>query len=258
MNCNTKIRRHALALATVGILFGVASQEVLADGQDTVIVPPQQTVDGMTYNQWSAAWWQWLLAIPYGPPRPNPSGYNDGTHCSVNQSGPVWFLTGPSGSLAAKPAIEQCKVPAGKYIFVPIINADCSTYELPAGAFSSSNPTGPGCSVESDCRVCAKNIINLVTSVSATIDNIPVSGVQPPSSPFRVQSPFFQFSVPHNNFFVTDSPPLSGAGSGMAISDGYWLMIKPLPLGPHTIHVIGSIPGVFTEDVTFNITVSQP
>ncbi|QCP47704.1 hypothetical protein FAZ95_00025 [Trinickia violacea] len=255
MNRNMKCWRLILALATVATLIG-SSHGVLAQ-QNQDIVPPQQLVDGKSYSDWSAAWWQWLLAIPYGAPRPNPAGYQTGAYCQVNQSGSVWFLTGPNPNPGAN-LTEQCTVPAGQYILLPIINADCSTYELPAGVYSQqSNPTGPGCSTEGDCRKCASNNIDLVTAVTASIDNVAVSNLQT----FRVQSPFFQFSVPDKNFFATDTPPLSGAGSGMAVSDGYWLMIKPLSSGIHTIHINGTITFPtfsFTEDVTFQITVAKP
>ena len=254
MKCTMKCRRPLLALTLVAMALGVTSHVVFAQ-QSQYVVPPDQLVDGKGYGDWSAAWWQWLLKIPYGPRLPNPAGYTTGAFCQVSQSGPVWFLTAPN-PYPGTPVIEQCTVPAGQHIFLPMINADCSTYELPAGAYSPSNPTGPGCSTEGDCTKCAKNNIDLVTSLSATIDDTTV--INPGS--FRARSPFFQFSVPRSNFFATDSVPLSGAGSGMAVSDGYWLMIKPLTSGKHTIHISGTIGlpgGNFTEDVTFHITVGQ-
>ena len=261
MNRNASYWRLLFTLTIVGILLSAASREVLAQ-QNPDIVPPHQAVGGMTYSQWSAAWWQWLLAIPFGKGLPSPTFYSTGKDCGTNQSGPVWYLTGPAaGSVGG--VTEKCTVPAGKYIFIPILNAECSTYEAPDGVYPSSK-TGPGCTDEGTCKACAKSLADLIapSSLIASVDGIPVSDLQTASSPFRVQSPFFQFSVPTENFFATDSPPLSGSGSGMSVSDGYWLMIMPLPPGPHTIHVQGNFvlngTVLFGENVTYNVTVAQP
>ena len=259
MNRNATYRRIMLALAMVGTLIGVSGREVLADsGQNPFIVPPDQaaTATGQTYGAWSGKWWQWMLAIPFGQGLPNPTFYSDGTHCNANQSGTVWFLTEPaSGGVAT----EQCTVPYGQYIFIPILNAECSTYEQPLGVYPSSQ-YGPGCTDEASCRACAKTLANLINAgtLNASVDGIPVTGLRSSSSPFRTQSPtFFQFSVPTNNFFATEG--LSGAGAGMSVSDGYWLMIQPLKPGQHTIHVEAAFTKFkFGENVTYSITVPQP
>jgi hypothetical protein len=253
--------RLALASLILSMVLGVTAGTALADSQNTDVVPPQQLVEGLTYGQWSEAWWQWMLAIPFGPNLPNPTGYSDGTHCNVNQSGPIWFLTAPAaGSMNG--TTEQCLVPQGKYIFLPILNAECSTYEQPAGIYPSSQ-FGPGCTDEASCKACAKTSADLIArgSLSALVDGVPVTDLQSPSSPFRVQSPdFFPFSVPTNNFFSGEG--LRGAGSGNSEADGYWLMIKPLPLGSHTIQFKGNFvlhgKVLFGENVTYNITVTQP
>jgi hypothetical protein len=44
-----------------------------------------------------------------------------------------------------------------------------------------------------------------------------------------------------------------------AVSDGIWLMLRPLPPGPHTIRFGGSFPvigGVFQLDITYHVTVT--
>ena len=44
---------------------------------------------------------------------------------------------------------------------------------------------------------------------------------------------------------------------GPAAADGVYLMLRPLPVGEHTIHIGGGNPGVFVLDITYNITVTQ-
>jgi hypothetical protein len=55
--------------------------------------------------------------------------------------------------------------------------------------------------------------------------------------------------LPANN--VLDLP----SGSGIAASQGVWLMLRPLSTGQHTIHFTASIPGIFSLDITYNLTV---
>lgn len=262
MNRDTKYWRLIFALATVATFLSFSGREVLADSsQNPFIVPPDQaaSVTGQTYGAWSVAWWQYMLKMPFGQGLLNPTFYSDGTNCNAKQSGAVWYLTEPaSGGVAT----EQCTVPAGLFIFIPILNAECSTYEQPAGVYPSS-PFGPGCTDEASCSACAKTVADLINtgSLNASVDGIPVTGLQSSSSLFRTQSQsptFFQFSVPANNFFATEG--LKGGGSGMSVSDGYWLMVRPLTPGKqHTIHVEGSFNKFkFGENVTYTITVPQP
>lgn len=261
MNRNARYRRLMLALAMLGTLFGVAGHDALAQNdQNPLIVTPDQALSatGQTYGAWSGAWWRWMLKMPFGQGLLNPTFYSDGTNCSAKQSGAVWYLTEPAaGGVAA----EQCTVPAGLNIFIPILNAECSTYEQPVGVYPTS-PFGPGCTDEASCSACAKTLADLINrgSLNASVDGIPVTGLQSSSSPFRTQSQsptFFQFSVPANNFFANEG--LSGGGSGMSVSDGYWLMIKPFQPGTtHTIHVEGAFTRFkFRENVTYTITVPR-
>jgi hypothetical protein len=80
--------------------------------------------------------------------------------------------------------------------------------------------------------------------------DLSLNGVQA----FRTQSPFFSFTTPPNNILG------SSGGPGMSVSDGYWLMLRRLSPGKHTIKFGGGfVSGVgagFSENVTYNITVS--
>ncbi|WP_152038195.1 hypothetical protein [Paraburkholderia hospita] len=245
-------RRLLIVASIISTMFGIRSIGAFADNQNPDVVPPQQSVDGMTYGQWSAQWWEWLLAIPYGKNLPNPSFYSTGHHCSVNQSGRVWFLTEPTSGTMGSGAVEQCKVPTGSYILIPLLTAECSSRET-APTFI---PTP--CSDDTSCRACAKTLADSILpgSLVASVDGTPVTGLQSSSTPFPVQSPLFYFTMPERNWFSAEGD-MTPAGEGFAVSDGYWLMIKPLSVGTHTIHVEGAVTG-FEEKVTYKITVGEP
>ena len=55
--------------------------------------------------------------------------------------------------------------------------------------------------------------------------------------------------------------PVDYSGDPEAIAEGYWVMLNPLPSGPHVIHFTGSLcvtsdfSSIFDVDVTYNLTV---
>ena len=81
------------------------------------------------------------------------------------------------------------------------------------------------------------------------IDGVTVQGLpgpEPTSSalhpPYRVQSPVFDYTLlPHDNLDVLidgncyQNPPVPDLTVVGAVADGVYVMIKPLPVGQHTI-----------------------
>ena len=59
----------------------------------------------------------------------------------------------------------------------------------------------------------------------------------------------FTIDFPEGNIFGVQ------AGPSMAASDGFWIMLKPLPPGEHTINFGGSFGPEFTIDITYHISV---
>ena len=69
----------------------------------------------------------------------------------------------------------------------------------------------------------------------------------------------FSFVVPETNLPGIDTS--TRGQSGIAVSDGFWIMLKPLEPGKHTIHfegacLLGSPCSGFTQNVTYEITVT--
>src|SRR5690349_2030117 len=83
-----------VALATMSLGAALAGPAA-ADGGSSVL-PPNSKPHGQSYAQWSAAWWQWALAIPSST---NPLFEQNGKNpvnvdCSAHQTGKVWYLVG--------------------------------------------------------------------------------------------------------------------------------------------------------------------
>ena len=73
---------------------------------------------------------------------------------------------------------------------------------------------------------------------------------------FRGQSPFFEFIVPATDNFLG----VNDVTSGSSVSDGYWVMMRPLSPGMHVIHFEGTIvsgPGAgIIQNVTYHLDVT--
>jgi hypothetical protein len=238
-------RAYAIVIAGVVLGLGLAAlsvPSVLAnDGHDdgySAVYAPNENVLGMSYGDWSAAWWQYLLLFTN-----DVSPYLDttGQYCNEKQGGPVFFLVGGP----VNPTIQGCTIPAGKALIVPIINGECSSVE-PA-PFQGRNAQ--------EARACIAqwNDGTDIKHLKFTIDGIRIRGLRD----YRVQSPYFYFNMlpPANNFLG-----VNGVTEGYSVSDGYWVMVKPLSPGTHVIHFEGawvSGPGAgAVQNVTYNLTVT--
>lgn len=227
----------ALTLAAIALGFLTAPDAFAQDTDDNYgVSPPYLAAVGNTYGEWSTVWWQHMYSIPSAQ---NP--LSDPKKCGVGQSGPVSFLGAPlSGSQQV--VNESCTVPAGNAIFLPIINVECSTGEAPPFQ----------CTDAESCRKCATTIGSHIvkSTLSASVDNVPVTGLLA----FRAPSPSYTFTIPSDNVLGVH------AGTYTSVSDGYWLMVKPLRPGTHYIHTFGAfdstVGGGFTENVLYKITVT--
>jgi hypothetical protein len=200
------------------------------------IFTPESRPYNTTYSEWSATWWQWLLSAPK---EYNLSIDETGKNCHVNQDNPnVWFLSGTSGGYSER----SCTIPAGKAILISPIEVECSYAEFPA------------LKTESELRQCAKEDQDNVRNVQLVVDGISIDDWRE----YRVSSPLFNITLPENN--ILGLPPQQT----QAVSDGYFIMLKPLPVGEHIIDSSGNLVDVtttgilnFVSEVRYHISV-QP
>ena len=232
MKSNQRFSRSVMAVTVVvvGLMTAGTIQGAQADEQ---IIPVNTNAYGNTYGQWSARWWQWLLSIPMAT---NPNFDTTGANCAQKQAGPVWFLAATFGGSAVT---RSCTVPAGKALFVPIL-----TSIFGAGA-GDCDPTNPGvlCNL-ADLRVTTAGALDSVT-LTASIDDQSLANLRHQ----RVQSPALTITYPVGAVFGvnagTDAPN---------VSDGYWLMVPPLPAGQHTIHFKGVFTGGPSKGTVIEVT----
>ena len=227
-------------LAIVGLLLAAAPpvRAGLGNADNPGILPPQTRAFGRSYAAWAAAWWKWSLELPLeGHPF-----YGCPASCDAGQSGPVWFVAGG-------PTECGCGVPAGKALFFPIVNAEASSLEDPPfyGATEAEQ--------RDVATWWADHIV--IASLFCEIDGVPVENLDA----YRFVSPQIAFTAP--------TPWAYGAvgGPGTSVGDGYFLLLKPLSKGSHTIHFGGTshfseaegdpFTADFGIDTTYRITVGD-
>jgi hypothetical protein len=186
------------------------------------VVAPSTTVSGRTQGEWSVAWWQWAYAFDE---EDSPLADSVGDKCAAGQSGPIWFLAGVFGS---RPVKRHCIVPAGKYLFFPIVN-----YSVIANARMSSCES---------VTATAKELIDGATNLTLIVDGEELRNLKP----FRQVSPrcFNVGERANRNYFPT-------------AANGYFVMLKPLSPGKHTIKWGGEVSGRLRQAVVYELTVTD-
>jgi len=174
------------------------------------VVAPNAKVYGKKYSEWSANWWQWAMSLPVdGHPFVDDPSFD----VTAGQTGDVWFLATPFAT-----TVRTCTIPAGKALFVGLMNAEASDLE---GYGSTAEEQLAGATYQADH----------ITSVACDVNGVPVHKLEKN----RVISPQFPFTAPNPWIFGSEG------GNGTAVADGYFVMITPLSPGQHTVRIRGSV-----------------
>lgn len=226
-------RAGAVTLAVMGLLLAATIPVAHADSPPKVLSLDSSPY-GNTYGEWSARWWQWVMAIPSAT---NPNLDSTGANCAVGQAGPVWFLAGTFGDSFTR----SCTVPAGKALLLtPLTQLDG------AGAVDCE-PTAPGLCNLNALRALAAEFADNPRMLEVIVDGHSVRNV----GDYRVQSPVFSITYPEGAVF--------GLPSGTTtpnLSDGYWLLLAPPSAGPHNIIIKGVNNSGFGVELTYHLTIA--
>ena len=221
-------KRLAASLVAMAMALALAYAGLANADQGSVLARPSAA----SYKALSAKWWQWAASTPFSDN--GPFGQS-GTDCSENQpEGKVWFL---AGQFTSDPATRKCVIPAGRWLFLPVINVECSSLE--------AEPFYGGTVAER--RACVEKDIFAFSELVATLDG---RAIVPNLDDYEVTSPNFPIVA------VDGNPASIPAGRGFSVSKGVWLLLAPLDRGPHTIEFRGCIAAFeFCPKATYSITV---
>jgi hypothetical protein len=183
--------------------------------QSIDLFTPQDKPYGYTYGNWTVRWWNWAYSAPK---EINPVLDETGEYACINQEGPVWFLAGTFGEM--KYPSRRCTVPVGKSVLFPVINYETNGFEQPE------------VQMVSEFIEHARKDMDDIVMKEVIIDgeNIPT---------FRISSDPPLFSIHINKNLGSD---IKG-GHTLASADGFWVFLKQLSVGPHTIYFHGACSG---------------
>jgi len=200
------------------------------------ILEADNKVAGIEQHEFVNMWWQWAVSMSHTE---SPVRDNTGIKCAVNQVGPVWFLAGGYGSSKIK---RTCPVPSNKHIFFPIINM--LYYPPDTSKQLSCNTVKKGAALNNQ----------YLTSFEVNLDKE------------QVLNPVHYRNSSKNCFDLIARKPNNGKQIEVypAATDGYWIMLKPLPIGTHNLSFRaeynrpGGAYGKMVQDIEYTLEVFQP
>jgi len=200
----------AMLLPEPGPAIGRSGGE--APNDPDLIVSPQSE----NYPKRAADWWKWAMERPLSTSALFDSPYFDVTE---GQQGNVWFLGSPFG-----PSTRTVSIPPSIYLFFPMLNAESSSLEEPP--FWA--PTA-----EEQATI-AGYFVDHAVDLFCEIDGVPV----PDPFSYRFGSPQIPFNAPTPWIFGNSEANIGGIGT--STGDGYYLMLRPLAPGQHTLRFGGA------------------
>ena len=198
----------------VSISFGTVIS--FADTSTPGVYSVESKPFGKSYGESAASWWQWFSGIRSNQ---NPGIDNSGAFCNVGQPNKdVWFLTLTFGT--ANQVSRSCTIPAGRSKFVPIFSNDCDTSEYPA--YTTRDQFASSARQQTD---------SVSTVLSLTLDGKPIGSLES----YRTDSPMFNITYPGPT--PKDNVYSVKPGVYPGVVDGFFVMLKPLPVGKHDLHI---------------------
>src|SRR5215471_14018222 len=176
-----------------------AGANAAANGPASVVSPTSR-VGGKTYGQWSGAQWAWELQVPTSPtddqviaPNPGTAANPEPVDCTLRQVGNVWFLAGTTFFQNYTTAYRSCTIPAGKFLFFPLIDAWQDNLNCPG--------LPPFTLTADELRGAVSAQIDQIAagSMGVTVDGKTVQGLTDSTTAFRAQANGFSYSLPANN-----------------------------------------------------------
>ena len=189
-----------------------------------LIVPPNETFNGLSYGNWAAIWWNWLFS-------------------EQEQAGSVNFLRGNTDlePVIVKKGRRALTFNAETAIFFPII---CTISSMLTNDRTHDALINRKCSADSQREP---------SILKVTIDGIKV----PDLKKYYAESPEFILNVPENAAIRKYFKPIVKGGKAPAVAAGYWVLIKRLPIGKHVIYFEGKHQDGFKTSGEYEIKINK-
>ena len=201
------------------------------------VFPPEAKPNGLTYSEHIKNFWKWMLAIPANE---NPINDATGEKCGIDQAetnSSVFYLAFNNGGKSER----TCKIPAGKGLFIPVMQVEISNKDLPTASAE-------------DLIANTKADQDSVNSLYLKIDDKELKYED--LVKYRTSTGIFDLNYADNGIFG-----IVKGGPTKASADGFYIITESLQRGNHTINfkssLICSDPDCadpnFAQDITYNI-----
>jgi hypothetical protein len=201
------------------------------------IFPPGSKPYGLTYSKHIENFWKWALGIPA---KENPIDDQKGEKCATGQSNSnssVFYLTFNNGGFSER----VCKVPAGKALFIPVMQVEISNKDLP-----DATPH--------DLKEAAKKDQDSVNSLYLKIDDKEYNFNE--LQKYRNSTEVFDVNYADNGIFG-----IVEGGPTKVSADGFYVITEPLQKGNHMVHYKSSLSCIdpncaepnFAQDIKYAI-----
>jgi len=224
-------------------------------GGGAVAYPPHAHVRGESVAELSAEWWSRMFETPVHAADGTTITHPLMTSADTTSVGGLDGVSVLYGSFFGGTVNRTATIPTGTPIFVPVLPVEFSNYDT-----SNADGSLPGTYSVAELRDLAAQAAEPVFepggNVYVRVDGKPVSDV----ASHRVVSPEFDYVLPEDNvdqyFFGNES--LVGPVP-VAVADGFYVLLKPLSPGEHTVEFGGATAGgslgPLGIDVTYTVDV---
>jgi len=187
---------------------------------------------GRTFGHWTKEWWKWVVSTPK---LMNPVLDETGANWHINQpDADVFFLAGTFGDLQKHYVQRRVIIPKGRSILLPVLNCEANSLEYPE--------------LMTDHALLAHVVrdIDTIVKKDCFVNKVRLEPERVASDP-RI----FRLKIPEDN--VLD---VKGGTEVNATADGYWIFMKPLPIGSYKIKFEGSCElGRLSAGASYQITI---
>jgi hypothetical protein len=227
MELNRIARVLVSALAAGGLLWAVSGPISALPTSDhhhpSPFYGPHAHPNGHSFGEWSARFWEWGMELPLAG---HPFLETNSFDVTAGQSGNVWFLGAPLVFDSTSSVTRSVTIPHGKKLFFPLLAGEISSLE----GFPTEQEQRETAVWQADHFV--------PESLFCTLDGVALTN----PTAYRFESPQLSFNAP--------TPWIFGdtGGAGTAVGDGYYVFLKPLHHGQHTLRFGGRIHFTFAED----------
>jgi len=187
------------------------------------LIPINEKPYGRSYEEHIINYWKFILPINVTD---NPAEDPTGNRCTQGQNlstSSIFYLHANDGG----ESVKTCIMPAGKGLFIPILQAESSTAEEPGASIEKLHQT-------------VKKDQDRANALSLSINDKSYNFTE--LKKFREATKDFQVIFPKDPLF-SGKP-----GLATSVSDGYQVITSPLTPGNYTIKFKGSTQCIGTED----------